>query len=114
MGLTISCQMGTSRSVSVLQPRFLTKLEIIKEDCKRPFRTKPARAVGNESHHLGVRGDRNSELVRRFACFTADLHQMLEWLCSWGVKPISMQSTGVYRIPLYGSFVDTWITRHYL
>jgi transposase len=57
--------------------------------------------VGNESHYVAVRPDRDPEPVRRFACFTADLYRMAEWLRSCGVKTVAMQSTGVYWIPLY-------------
>src|SRR4051794_20358710 len=57
--------------------------------------------VGNESHYVAVRPDRDPEPVRRFACFTADLYRMAEWLRSCGGKTIAMQSTGVYWIPLY-------------
>lgn len=57
--------------------------------------------VGNEAHYVAVRRDRDSEPVRRFECFTADLYRMAEWLQSCGVKTVAMQSTGVYWIPLY-------------
>jgi transposase len=57
--------------------------------------------IGNESHYVAVRPDRDPEPVRRFACFTADLYRMAEWLRSCGVKTVAMQSTGVYWIPLY-------------
>ena len=57
--------------------------------------------VGNGSHYVAVRPDRDPEPVRRFACFTADLYRMAEWLRSCGVKTVAMQSTGVYWIPLY-------------
>jgi transposase len=39
--------------------------------------------------------------VRRFECFTADLHRLANWLQSCGVKIVALQSTGVYWIPLY-------------
>jgi transposase len=55
--------------------------------------------VGNASHYVAVRPDRDQEPVQRFACFTADLYRMAEWLRSCGVKTIAMQSTGVYWIP---------------
>src|SRR6266550_3727611 len=42
-----------------------------------------------------------AEPVRRFECFTADLHRLAEWLQGCGVKTVAMQSTGVYWIPLY-------------
>ena len=56
--------------------------------------------VGNGSHYVAVRPDRDPEPVRRFACFTADLYRMAEWLRGCGVKTVAMQSTGVYWIPL--------------
>jgi transposase len=57
--------------------------------------------VGNSAHYVAVRPDRDPEPVRRFECFTADLHRMADWLQSCGVKTVVMQSTGVYWIPLY-------------
>ncbi len=57
--------------------------------------------VGNASHYVAVRPDRDAEPVRRFECFTGDLYRLAEWLSSCGVKTIAMQSTGVYWIPLY-------------
>ena len=57
--------------------------------------------VGNSAHYVAVRPDRDPMPVRRFECFTADLHRMADWLQSCGVKSIAMQSTGVYWIPLY-------------
>jgi transposase len=57
--------------------------------------------VGNSAHYVAVRPDRDSEPVRRFECFTADLHRMADWLQSCGVRAVAMQSTGVYWIPLY-------------
>jgi transposase len=57
--------------------------------------------IGNASHYVAVRPDRDPEPVRRFECFTADLYRLAEWLRSCGVKTVAMQSTGVYWIPLY-------------
>src|SRR6266850_6506661 len=57
--------------------------------------------VGNGVHYVAVRPDRDSQPVRRFECFTADLHCLAEWLRSCGVKTVAMQSTGVYWIPIY-------------
>jgi len=53
--------------------------------------------VGNASHYVAVRPDRDAEPVRRFECFTADLHRLAEWLRSCGVKTVAMQSTGPIR-----------------
>ncbi len=57
--------------------------------------------VGNGAHYVAVRPDRDAEPVRRFECFTADLHRLADWLQACGVKTVAMQSTGVYWIPLY-------------
>jgi transposase len=57
--------------------------------------------VGNSSHYAAVRPERDEEPVRRFDCFTADLHRLADWLKGYGVKTVAMQSTGVYWIPLY-------------
>src|SRR5260370_37244794 len=50
--------------------------------------------VGNSAHYVAVRPDRNSQPVRRFECFTADLHRLADWLQSCGVKTVALQSTG--------------------
>jgi transposase len=57
--------------------------------------------VGNGAHYAAVRPDRDQEPVRRFECFTADLHRLADWLQICGVRTVAMQSTGVYWIPLY-------------
>lgn len=62
--------------------------------------------VGNSAHYVAVRPDRDSDSVRRFDCFTADLHRLADWLRQCGVTTVAMQSTGVYWIPLY-EILDT-------
>src|ERR1700674_121800 len=57
--------------------------------------------VGNSAHYVAVRPERDPEPVRRFECFTADLHRLADWLQACGVETVAMQSTGVYWIPLY-------------
>lgn len=57
--------------------------------------------VGNDAHYVAVRPDQDPEPVRRFECFTADLHGLADWLQACGVETVAMQSTGVYWIPLY-------------
>jgi hypothetical protein len=57
--------------------------------------------VGNGAHYVAVRPDCDREPVRRFECFTADLHSLADWLKRCGVKTVAMQSTGVYWIPIY-------------
>src|SRR5215469_14204135 len=46
---------------------------------------------------VGLEND--SEPVRRFETFTADLNRMAEWLIDCGIKSVVMESTGVYWIP---------------
>jgi len=57
--------------------------------------------VGNSAHYVAVRPDRDLQLVRRFECVTADLHRLADWLQNCGVQTVTLQSTGVYWIPLY-------------
>ena len=57
--------------------------------------------VGNSAHYVAVWPDRDPQPVRRFECFTADLHRLADWLEICGVKTVALQSTGVYWIPLY-------------
>jgi transposase len=57
--------------------------------------------VGNSVHYVAVRPDRDPDPVRRFECFTADLHRLADWLVQCRVTTVAMQSTGVYWIPLY-------------
>ncbi|PYQ80603.1 MAG: hypothetical protein DMG02_31230 [Acidobacteria bacterium] len=51
--------------------------------------------VGNSAHYVAVRPDRDPNSVRRFECFTADLHRLADWLQHCGVTTVAMQSTGV-------------------
>lgn len=57
--------------------------------------------VGNESHFVAVAAGKGSQSVREFGSWTADLQQMVEWLQSYGVENVVMQSTGVYWIAVY-------------
>jgi transposase len=62
--------------------------------------------VGNSAHYVAVRPDRDPDPVRRFECFTADLHRLADWLVQCAVTTVALQSTGVYWIPLY-EILDT-------
>ena len=57
--------------------------------------------IGNSAHYVAVRPDRDPDPVRRFDCFTADLHRLTDWLQQCGVTTVALQSTGVYWLPLY-------------
>ena len=57
--------------------------------------------VGGESHYVAVPEDRDSQPVREFTAFTADLYRIADWLKEWGVDTVVMESTGVYWIPIF-------------
>lgn len=54
--------------------------------------------IGNESHFVAIPPDRDSEPVREFGSWTADLQRMAGWLKERGIGTVAMQSTGVYWI----------------
>lgn len=54
--------------------------------------------IGSEEHWVAVPEGRDEHVVRKFGCFTADLHDMALWLKQCGVKTVAMESTGVYWI----------------
>src|ERR1700751_4375256 len=57
--------------------------------------------IGSKSHYVAVPAERDTRPVREFATFTADLHQMIDWLRKCGIKDVVMESTGVYWIPAF-------------
>jgi transposase len=57
--------------------------------------------IGSKSHFVAVPSDRDSNSVREFSTFTADLHKMVNWLRECKIKTIVMESTGVYWIPAF-------------
>jgi transposase len=54
--------------------------------------------IGSEEHWVAVPEGRDAHTVRKFGCFTADVHEMAEWLTHCGVKTVAMESTGSYWI----------------
>jgi len=46
--------------------------------------------IGNQSHYVAVRPDRDPQPVRRFGCFTADLYRLADWLKNCGVKTVAI------------------------
>jgi len=56
---------------------------------------------GSEMHYVAVPAERDPEPVRCFKTFTGDLHQLVDWVVSRGVKTVAMEATGVYWIPVY-------------
>ncbi len=45
--------------------------------------------------------DRAGETVRAFGTLTPDLRELVAWLKANGITHVSMESTGVYWIPIY-------------
>jgi transposase len=57
--------------------------------------------VGAEEVYVAVPPDRDTQSVRSFPTFTADLHSLAEWLKSCEIQTVAMEATGVYWIPLF-------------
>lgn len=57
--------------------------------------------IGSASHFVAVPETRDTETVREFKSFTADLHELANWLERCGITTIAMESTGIYWIPLF-------------
>jgi transposase len=57
--------------------------------------------IGSEEIFVAVPKGRDTEVVRSFPTFTADLYRLAEWLEQCRVTTVAMESTGVYWIPVY-------------
>jgi transposase len=58
--------------------------------------------IGAHEHYVAVPEDLDDgSAVRMFACFTADLERMADWLVAIGIQSVVMESTGVYWIPAF-------------
>ena len=57
--------------------------------------------IGATMHMAAVGADRASDPVRSFGTFTADLHRLADWVAQCGVQTVVMESTSVYRIPIF-------------
>lgn len=57
--------------------------------------------IGADRHWVSVPVGRERENVRSFACFTADLYAMADWLKQCDIETVAMESTGVYWIPVF-------------
>lgn len=57
--------------------------------------------IGSQHHWVCVPEERDSECVKRFGCYTADLYAIADWLTECKVDTVAMESTGVYWIPLF-------------
>ena len=57
--------------------------------------------VGANEIYIAIPPDRDSQPVRRFRTFTADLKAAAEWLKQCRIESVAMESTGVYWIPFF-------------
>lgn len=57
--------------------------------------------IASRAHFVAVPPDRDTQSIRQFGCYTADLIKMAEWLKRCGIKTVAMESTGVYWVPVY-------------
>jgi len=61
--------------------------------------------VGNSAHYVAVRPERDPQPVRRFECFTADLHRLADWLQSCGVKTVAASSVVQQQLQEFHCFI---------
>src|SRR5262249_61600658 len=59
--------------------------------------------IGSAEHYVAVPADRDPQPVRRFACFTADLERLAEWLGRGWIETVAMGAQGGYWIPAFQS-----------
>jgi transposase len=57
--------------------------------------------IGAHEIYVCIPGPDNTQLVRVFGVYTADLHAIADWLLENGIETIAFESTGVYWIPLF-------------
>lgn len=66
--------------------------------------------VGSEENWVAIPTNRDGEHVRKFGCFTSDIHSLSDWLKECGITTVAMESTGVYWIPIFQILEDRNIT----
>ncbi len=57
--------------------------------------------IGAQFDVVAVGDERDPEPVRSFRSFTKELHELVGWLKQVGIHTVAMESTGVYRIPVF-------------
>ena len=57
--------------------------------------------IGSCFHVVAVPADLSKESVQTFKAFTADLERMANRLVNLGITTVTMESRGVYWIPVY-------------
>ncbi|GIV89169.1 MAG: hypothetical protein KatS3mg055_1687 [Chloroflexus sp.] len=51
--------------------------------------------IGAEQMYVCIPGPDQTQIVRTFGTYTADLHALAQWLVENGIQTIAMASTGV-------------------
>ena len=62
--------------------------------------------MGGSEHWVAVSPDRDPEPVRRFGCFTADLHEMGQWLVQKGVRSVAARKDNNAVTPIWPRVTD--------
>lgn len=57
--------------------------------------------IGAHEIWVCVPGQGNTQIVRLFGTYTADLHALGDWLQEHHIQTVAMESTGVYWIPIF-------------
>jgi transposase len=57
--------------------------------------------IGSREIWACVPPNREGDTVQVFGTFTPDLHRLANWLVTYGVDTVAMESTGVYWIPIF-------------
>lgn len=57
--------------------------------------------IGAQQIYICLPGPDQTQIVRSFGTYTADLNAIADWLVEHGIQTIAMESTGVYWIPLF-------------
>jgi transposase len=57
--------------------------------------------IGAQEIYVCIPGPNQTQIVRSFGTYTADLSAIADWLVQNGIQTIAMESTGVYWIPLF-------------
>jgi transposase len=85
----------------VLSPRERAKLERAFDGLPVIHTDVAGIDIGSQEHVVAVSPDLDPNHIRTFACYTADLLQLADWLASCGVRRVVMESTGVYWMTLW-------------
>jgi transposase len=57
--------------------------------------------LGADYHWVSIPEGRDTVSIRRFGCFTADLHELANWLKQCKIETVAMEATGVYWIAVF-------------